>query len=270
MSKPEFDLDTLLRIGRDEAEPTQADRRAVRAGVIARLGVTAGAGLLARSAAATTQGGTASGASAGMTGALAIKNSVAGLVAWFVAGAALGTGATAIAVATTNDLPPAPPGAVAARTASSSTIASSPPTPAPSGPASLERDALPDETAVSESVRPPSSALGTLAGPKLRPDGAPSRITPPGPSPTLEAEARSLADVQRALRDNRPGEALHLLREQERAFQGGALGEERAAARVFALCAAGDGERARALAVQFLWAHPASPFADRVRTTCAR
>jgi hypothetical protein len=109
-----------------------------------------------------------------------------------------------------------------------------------------------------------------VAGPKLeRRDDAASRNVA-GNRLALEAEARKLAEVQRALRDRRPHEALRLLNEQDRAFPSGALGEERAAARVFALCEAGEDAQARALAAQFLLAHPSSPFAERVQATCSR
>jgi outer membrane protein assembly factor BamD (BamD/ComL family) len=75
--------------------------------------------------------------------------------------------------------------------------------------------------------------------------------------------------VQRALRDGRAEEALRLLAEQDKTFARGALHEERAAARVLALCSAGRTAEGRAARDRFLATYPRSPAADRVRSSCA-
>ena len=50
----------------------------------------------------------------------------------------------------------------------------------------------------------------------------------------------------------------------------GVLAQERDASRVSALCQAGDVTGARAQAERFLQRSPQSPFAERVRTSCAK
>ena len=87
-------------------------------------------------------------------------------------------------------------------------------------------------------------------------------------SPTLDAESRALAEAQRALRDNDAEWALGMLAQQDRTFAGGVLVEERAAARVFALCAAGRRDEGRAKAVQFQSRFPGSLLRGRVRQAC--
>jgi hypothetical protein len=85
----------------------------------------------------------------------------------------------------------------------------------------------------------------------------------------LSLEARALSGVQRAVREGRSTEALALLDQQDRDFPQGELRQERVAARVVALCAAGKASEARALAASFLARAPRSPLAARMRTICA-
>jgi outer membrane protein assembly factor BamD (BamD/ComL family) len=81
-------------------------------------------------------------------------------------------------------------------------------------------------------------------------------------------EIALLRDARRALRDGQPSGALALLDEHARRFPSGALAEDRAAERVFALCAQGEVAQARAEGIRFLTAHPRSPYADAVRGSC--
>lgn len=91
-----------------------------------------------------------------------------------------------------------------------------------------------------------------------------------GGSPsTLEDETRKLGEAHRALRSGDPERALKLLDEQSAAYAQGELREERAAARVLALCNAGKTAEASAAAASFLRENPLSPLADRVRAACA-
>jgi hypothetical protein len=92
---------------------------------------------------------------------------------------------------------------------------------------------------------------------------------PPGDSERLTAEARALAEVQRALDQGSPAVALELLSRHERTFAGGALGQERAAARVFVLCALGRKLEAQREGARFLAAAPQSPLAARVKAACS-
>ncbi len=79
--------------------------------------------------------------------------------------------------------------------------------------------------------------------------------------------------LDRALAELRRGaatDALRILDRYDREFPRGALQPEATAARVEALMAKGDRARAKAIAEQFLAAHPDSPLAHRVRATIAR
>jgi hypothetical protein len=118
----------------------------------------------------------------------------------------------------------------------------------------------------------PARAPDVAPGPAL-PNSTPEPVEPRRPAstaaPSLELETRAFGDVQRALREGRPGDALRLLAEQEHAFARGALHEERAAARVLALCAAGRIAEARSARERFLASYPQSPAAERVRASCA-
>ena len=87
--------------------------------------------------------------------------------------------------------------------------------------------------------------------------------------PALSVEARALAKVQSALKEGRGAEALQLVEEQRQQFAHGALQPERDAARIVALCAVGRVADARSAARDFLAASPRSPFATRIRASCA-
>ena len=86
---------------------------------------------------------------------------------------------------------------------------------------------------------------------------------------SLEEETKRLREAHKALRSGKPERALELLEEQSAAFASGELREERAAARVLALCDAGKPSEAKAAAEAFLRASPRSPLAGRVRGACA-
>jgi hypothetical protein len=61
-----------------------------------------------------------------------------------------------------------------------------------------------------------------------------------------------------------------LLDEHARLYPNGALAEDRAAERVFALCALGDVDQARAEAARFLASHSLSPYASAVQSSCGQ
>jgi hypothetical protein len=92
----------------------------------------------------------------------------------------------------------------------------------------------------------------------------------PSDTPNLAAEARGLARAQAALREGNAAQALSLLDQQKAQFAGGALEEERAAARVFALCNAGLIQEANTAAAEFLMRSPRSVLAERVAKACPR
>ena len=84
----------------------------------------------------------------------------------------------------------------------------------------------------------------------------------------LRAETEALRLAQQALRKGRPEQALRLLDEQDLRFREGLLLQERAAARILALCQAGRVEEARRQAIRFERAWPRSALLGRVRAAC--
>jgi hypothetical protein len=127
----------------------------------------------------------------------------------------------------------------------------------------------PSEPALPSAASFPTGArVEALSG-----SGAQSAATSPSAVvPTrelLRAEARALGEAQRALDQRQPALALRLIEAQRHTFAGGALGEERNAVRVLALCALGRTEEATVEAARFLAAAPRSLLAPRVRAACA-
>jgi hypothetical protein len=91
-----------------------------------------------------------------------------------------------------------------------------------------------------------------------------SGTTPDG----LQAEIAGLRAVQRALRNGDGTTALDLLDRQDVVYAHGALQEERAAARVLALCEGGSVTQARTQATWFERRWPGSALVARVRSSC--
>ena len=117
-----------------------------------------------------------------------------------------------------------------------------------------------------------------------RPDALPGDA---GRSPTVRSEAGAStpsADKAKSLREElealraanalrQSGDAagaLALLNEFERTHPKGVLVQERSAARIFALCAAGRAEEARTRAERFAQLFPKSPHLPRVQRACSR
>ncbi|HMA94106.1 MAG TPA: hypothetical protein VKP30_15550 [Polyangiaceae bacterium] len=84
----------------------------------------------------------------------------------------------------------------------------------------------------------------------------------------LNVEVRALRQAQQALRAGQGVRVLALLREQERAHASGALHEERAAAKVLALCQVGQTHVARREAERFERSWPKSSLLARLRNYC--
>jgi hypothetical protein len=84
----------------------------------------------------------------------------------------------------------------------------------------------------------------------------------------LLAETEALRAAQRALRSGDGTRALELLHEQERTYATGSLHEERAAARILALCQAGLADAARASTERFVRRWPRSALRARVISAC--
>lgn len=85
----------------------------------------------------------------------------------------------------------------------------------------------------------------------------------------LNQELLLLSRAQASLSSGDADRALALLDAHATTYPNGALREERMAARVFALCALGRQEEARAEAQRFVSMAPRSPLAARVRGACS-
>lgn len=142
----------------------------------------------------------------------------------------------------------------------------------------------PPQTAPAQIVAPPAAAPVSVEpasrAPVIPGSGAPvqvavtrrlKRASPPGPATapaSLAVEVQLMHDVDAALKSGHAEWALALL-DERREGDGGYMREERAAARVFALCQLGRVESARAAASRFLRDRPRSPLATRVKATCS-
>ncbi len=112
---------------------------------------------------------------------------------------------------------------------------------------------------------PPTSSESTGA----------KRVGPGSRSPRtargdLSGEVALIARAQSATNRGEAEKALEALKEYDRKHPGGELTEERSAARILALCAAGRRKEARGAAARFLARWPRSPQAARIQSSCAR
>jgi hypothetical protein len=129
-------------------------------------------------------------------------------------------------------------------------------------PESPESDAVEDQGGAPIHRKP-----GRLS---LRMEAPPSTPPPvPATPDRLRAETEALRLAQQALRDGTPRQTLRLLDEQDERFPDGLLQQERAAARVLALCQAGLVREARAQASRFERLWPRSALLGRVRAACS-
>jgi hypothetical protein len=217
----------------------------------------------------------ASGTAVASTTAAATGGSAVAMVAKItvVALVVAGLGAGGYVAVSDRPVVKSPPAPVVVRTAATA-AAPAPTAQAPRGDASvvptsapLASQALPPVPPVVSSpvardfAAPESKALSRAAKPR------PVVAVPP-PDPTFEAETHALRDALGDLRDGMPGRALAAIDAQDVRFPKGALREERAEARIVALCALGRVEEARAKASLFLQEHPRSLLAGRVRASC--
>jgi hypothetical protein len=233
----------LLDAARQAYEPTLADRARVRAALDTRM-ATLSAGGAAPSAAPKTW--TVGQVAVGALGAGALALLAFGLVTkpWLSRGA-ISAGPAPVQIAP--QVPAEPP-------------ALAPPEFA-AAPA-LRVDEVPTVSVESlPGALPPKPALRAL----------PPKPAPPSVSPadgSLEAEVALVREAQAALAVGDAAKALSALDEHARRFPAGVMTEERQATRVLALCAAGLTADARAAGKAFLDAHPSSPAAQRVRSSC--
>lgn len=221
-------LGSLIDAERSAPTPDDAAKRAIRARVVATLGVlppgAGGAAGSAPSGAAGAGGAVAGSGVAAKTVAIAVTAAIAG-----------GTTIGVVVHRNADSSATKPPAAVAAPAVApkAETQPSTPPPPA-STPA-----AAPVVQAPEPAVRPRAAA------PVVKPDPTP-------------AEATLLADASRALSTGDAAAALRSLETDTRLYPDGSLAEEREALHVQALVALGRSDDARSEAVQFIAEHPQS------------
>jgi hypothetical protein len=262
----------------DADDPTRADYDRVHAKVKVRLaaGIAAGVAALttSKAAAATAKAAAATAAATGSVAPPAAAIATAGtgaaiagkIVAVVAVVAAVGGGTTAVVhyanrAATTAPVPTASAAPV---------VAQAPPArPAPKPSAATTAIAAPETTAAA----PVASSTARIELPRAP---APSVVVPPAaPTATgvvtassLDAEIALVRDARAALRGGDAARSVALLDEHDRRFPGGALAEDCAAERIYALCAMGNVDGARSAAARFLADHPYSPHAASVRASC--
>jgi hypothetical protein len=241
----------LLELARDE-EPPNADVRDRVERSLARR-VALGAGVVAGSAAVTK-----SAVGAGVALSIAKPLAIAGLAF----GVAVASWKAADLVVPPNSAPRATPPAAHTKLPARDVKPSAPSLPLeqPNSPRVEAPPAKPASTAQGRSASLPTGDSKEVIMPDMP--------TPPATPDELRAETDALRLAQRALRDGDATRALALLDEQDRSYRSGLLGQERAAARVMALCQAGQADQARAEAASFERRFPRSPLVPRVRSSC--
>jgi hypothetical protein len=276
----------FLRSVEDADEPTRADYERVHGKVKVRLaaGIAAGVAALAtsRATAAVAKVATATAAAtssvappAATIATVGTGTAIVGKIVTVVAVIAAVGGGTAAVVhygdhAATSATPVASANtptvvaqAAAPRAAprpSAATAAPETMAPAPLATSSTSAD-LPRAPA------PPAVQPPPVSPPAVQPTAA-APATSVVTAPSLDAEIALVRDARAALRGGDAGRSLAILDEHDRRFPGGALVEDCAAERVYALCALGDVGGARAAAARFLADHPYSPHAASVRASC--
>lgn len=262
MSELGPDARSILDAARARERPTDADRARVRRTLMRAIA----AGGAAAAATTATTGAAAKGA--GAAAAATIVGSGAVSVAGKVVAILVLVGAVGAGVASVASKQGAPAGArpAAAPLEVPAQLTAAPPPAEPPG-AVMEPPPAPD---------PPPPAPAKAAAPvvsRAQPhaSAAPFEAAPAAAAPAedpLDVETRGLGEAHRALQSGDAQRALSLLEQQSAAHAQGELREERAAARVVALCKLGRTEEARAVAETFLRENPRSLLADRVRAAC--
>lgn len=179
----------------------------------------------------------------------------------FVAGTGAGIGASLPSLATSTSSSPPPAIAVPAARAPRAHVSSpSSASPAPEVPSMNSNSALPTVDVGDLPSAPSSSVSHTRV-----------RAAAPPSAPASVAEEMALVDrIRSAAAAGNDGEALRLLDEHHARFPAGMLVEEAEVMRIESHARLSRPDTAAQLARRFLEAHPASPYAPRVRTTLSR
>ncbi len=276
------DLRSLYQAAAREEQPTRADTRAVRAAI-----VSAGA------AAVTLHTTTAAGKLIALIPGGVKVLTISQVVVYTGLGLALGGGIAAVGVTVNPKQPAVATSTTPARKSSNLQIAipiasaeltqdTQLPTeseltvetkPAPTGPANVDRQSSTSSSATALVSPIQSERQSTPIPPTPGPTAIAPAAAAPAPAvtpPSLAEESRGLAAVQTALGAHDTNRALALLDAQDREYRTGNLGQERAAARVLALCAAGRRAEALAARERFMSNYPGSPLIHRVNTACKK
>ncbi|HKO48765.1 MAG TPA: hypothetical protein VJV79_13630 [Polyangiaceae bacterium] len=241
MSDLSSDGKALVQAGREAERPSEADRERVLAALRARLG----------DAAVLATGSASSPVAPGS--ALASRSK---FVKWgWVGPAVLVSGALLFA----------PRIWKSGEKTVSAPVASAVSPNAPSATASSELpSAAAGVSSPAEVLPSPSAPIAAVAS--SRASEAPKSA--PRPRDGLAEEVALLSRAETEFRAGRPAKALLVLSEHQRKFPRGALAEERAAARIQALCALGRNDEANVQLTQLLHISPNSAHEGRARQAC--
>jgi hypothetical protein len=246
----------IQRVGTADG-PSPLDRTRVKRRIVAGL---AGAGMVFGSGGTVAAGAPA----AGVVGAVvASKVTFSSVALWLAAGAGLG------AVVSTPALVSAYRRTESARPVATATTPAKPLDGVNAGPLTdSSRETRRAEQAAPEAAEesPPPAVLPRAAPPTAVGVAPPSGTTG---AASLAEETRLLHAAQRELAQKRTAAALALLDEHAVKFPRGALAQERAGARVLALCDLGRIAEARSAAAAFVRASPHSPLVPRLQASCA-
>lgn len=274
------EVKAFLENARDCDNPTPADKARVRKALFQTMAVASAAAAVTQSATASAaaQGASASGAAAQGAGAAAsIKAGAGAGMLMKLAGILMVSGlATTTAVVWSNNSMPLE----TARDPLNPQWASSQPfndTPMSSLSNTIEKcdnsvvdSAEPEGKAAEEGRKAQKNpSLAREQSASSREDSHSKNAVPKtGAQSTLEEETQHLREAHKALQAGDPEQAIKLLDEQSRSYEKGELAEERAAARVLALCKTSRTLEAKAALERFLSQNPNSPLSDRVRGAC--
>jgi hypothetical protein len=141
----------------------------------------------------------------------------------------------------------------------------------PAAPRPRATTAIPTAVAIPTAATTPTAAhpLTATPTPTLPPTAAAAAAPSLPPRASVAEETRILREANAALQAGDAPRALALLDSHARTFPNGALGEERNAQRIFALCKLGRVAEARAEAVRFSRYSPDSPMAKNIAASCA-
>jgi hypothetical protein len=165
---------------------------------------------------------------------------------------------------TSEGAPPYHPPSVQPQSVEAAPVARSPTTQGPAATTDSSR-----RTMASTEGRELAASRRASASRPTDPPAAPAEEATPTRAPSsLADETRLLWEADQAVRSGNGGRALALLDEHATRYPDGALGPERDAERIVALCKV---NRVDAAAVRgYLVRHPSSSLKDRIQQTCAR